>query len=330
VISARLRYVTQLGRTALLGTTYIFVLLGVASGSGAANAGVLVVTLLATTAYHFAVYAANDVADLEIDRSQPRRAPSPLVQGLVSARAVAFGAGASALVAVAVAALQGAAPLIWMLIALALLLVYDAFGKRARWPLTTDVIQGFGWAALVYYGASASGEPTGATAWVGAYVVLAIVLINGIHGSLRDLPNDAAAGARTTALALGARPNARGGAQTTPLLDVYALTVQVAIVAVLLGGLVVERAATWALSAGVGGGAVAVMLMAFGLRVAGVPGQAWRVALVHILLLLTLPVLLVVEGLDTPLAIVLTVLFVLPWASVRAPLRRGTSEAMVA
>jgi 1,4-dihydroxy-2-naphthoate octaprenyltransferase len=41
---------------------------------------------------------------------------------------------------------------------------------------------------------------------VAAYVAVFTLFFNGIHGSLRDLENDFASGARTTAIFLGARP----------------------------------------------------------------------------------------------------------------------------
>lgn len=169
----------------------------------------------------FHVYAAvlNDVVDLEVDRTQPLRAGHPLVRGAVSPRAAlaialapvplafallrtAFGANGPA--AAALAAAFGC------------MAIYDVWGKRCPVPPLTDAAQGVAWGALALVGALVAGEPNALTAVVCAYAVGYLLLINGVHGGMRDLANDLARGRRTTALFLGMRPEADGRA-TIPL-----------------------------------------------------------------------------------------------------------------
>jgi 1,4-dihydroxy-2-naphthoate octaprenyltransferase len=51
-------------------------------------------------------------------------------------------------------------------------------------------------------------------------------MINGVHGSLRDLENDLKSGAKTTALALGARPRANDAVVLSMPLVLYTLFLQ--------------------------------------------------------------------------------------------------------
>ena len=39
--------------------------------------------------------------------------------------------------------------------------VYDVWGKRSAVPVLTDLVQGLSWAALLWWGASATGRPSG-------------------------------------------------------------------------------------------------------------------------------------------------------------------------
>jgi len=65
-------------------------------------------------------------------------------------------------------------------------------------------VQGAGWACLVWYGAVRGGGATIATWLAGLFVVGFVVIVNSVHGGLRDLRNDSARGMRTTAIAFGA------------------------------------------------------------------------------------------------------------------------------
>jgi hypothetical protein len=97
----------------------------------------------------------------------------------------------------------------------------------------TDAIQGLAWGSLAIYGAQARGmAPNGLTWMIAAYATVFIMFINGIHGSLRDLANDVACGARTTAIFLGARPPPADGAADVPVqVAVYASSILAVLVA---------------------------------------------------------------------------------------------------
>ena len=112
--------------------------------------------------------------------------------------------------------------------------VYDAWGKRAAFPPATDLIQGGAWGALVFYGAGmAPAEPDRLTVYLFAFVVVYIVMLNGVHASLRDLANDLAYGMRSTAILLGARPRNAGQLAISRRLRLYAWVLQAASIGLL-------------------------------------------------------------------------------------------------
>jgi 4-hydroxybenzoate polyprenyltransferase len=319
--------VGQVGRTSLSGVTFGFVLLGAASAATAAE-GRVGIALAAAAAFHLSVYAWNDVIDLPVDRTQPRRAASPLTRGVVRPSTVAMLATMAGLTALALAAIRGPAALAWMAAALAALAVYNVLGKRVRLTPLTDLVQGLGWAALVAYGAAAADEPTAATAWIAAYTALVIVLVNGVHGGVRDLANDHAAGARTTAMLLGARPLAGGSAVIPRALRAYAIAIQVAVVAILLAGLADLGGSALSLrfALAILGGVACMALLAAGMAPTVARPPSWRLALAHILLLLLLPILFLVDDLSAGFVVAFAVLFGGPWAAVGKPLRHGRMQ----
>jgi 4-hydroxybenzoate polyprenyltransferase len=122
-----------------------------------------------------------------------------------------------------------------ILVALLCMAIYNRYGKRCPIPPLTDAIQGVGWAALIAYGAAdLRSRPV---QWMLLHEVLLILLVNGVHGPLRDLANDEAAGARTTARWFGVRSNAAGVAQPNRALLVYALSLQVGMIGSLVAAL---------------------------------------------------------------------------------------------
>jgi 4-hydroxybenzoate polyprenyltransferase len=112
-----------------------------------------------------------------------------------------------------------------LLAAMGLMLLYNLYGKRFPLPLVSDAVQGLGWAALALYGALATGMPLHARAgWLCATILLYVMMVNGLHGGLRDLANDARHGARTTALFLGARATPEGELILSARIVLYGLT----------------------------------------------------------------------------------------------------------
>ena len=99
-----------------------------------------------------------------------------------------------------------------LVLGFACMTVYDVWGKRSRWPPLTDLAQGIGWGCLGLWAAAVvPGEFTGLTGILFLFLTLFIVLINGLHGGVRDLPNDMEHGVRSTAVLMGAHPLAKGG-----------------------------------------------------------------------------------------------------------------------
>jgi 4-hydroxybenzoate polyprenyltransferase len=186
--------------------------------------------------FHVAGAVLNDVADLPFDRRNPSRAHSPLVAGSVqplTAIIVACVAVAAAFMADVSSRSQLCGRTIALAIAFAGLVGYDFLGKRALVPPLTDALQGVGWAALLYYSAFSSGSPSTITLLAAIYMVIATMIINGVHGALRDLGPDYDYGARTTAIFFGARVGPTGLIIPNALAR-YAWMLQLALVGVVI------------------------------------------------------------------------------------------------
>ena len=225
-------------RVSTLGFTLLLPLSGAASAAPGWRAGEVAWLLALALAFHVFAYVFNDVVDLRVDRTEPLRASSPLVRGAISRTQALVLAWAQLPIAFALALAGGArAPLLgWLALAFGALALYDLYGKRCPWPLLTDAVQSVGWCALLLMGAWASaGEASAATWWLAAYVFLCVLLVNGVHGGLRDLANDSRCGARTTAVWLGARAGAGTAIVLSPALVAYALALQAGLVACALG-----------------------------------------------------------------------------------------------
>jgi len=224
-------------RFSALGGTVILPLLGAATASrqlaGSQVSGLIGVAV----AFHVFAYVLNDVVDLPTDRTEPRRAVFPLVRGTVRPwQALAFALLQVPLALALTAWLGGGGPAYAALGAgFALMAAYDAWGKRAPFPPLTDGVQGLAWGALVLYGATVvPGRPTSLTVVAVAFVVVFIVMANGVHGSLRDLANDLDCGVRSTAIMMGVRPQGATGLLIPRRLTWYAITLQVILIGITL------------------------------------------------------------------------------------------------
>jgi 4-hydroxybenzoate polyprenyltransferase len=188
-----------------LGATLLYLLVGVATGAGRPNVAEVGWALVAGLLFHGYADVGNDVMDLPIDRTDPRRATSPLVRGEVTPQTALAVALAMIPLLLATVAIPVARPALGAVVAAVVLIgLYDIAGKSIPIPVVADVVQGAGWAALVVAGAVAGGGVTTATMGAAGAVVVYIVMVNGLHGAIRDAANDRRAGARTTALLLGA------------------------------------------------------------------------------------------------------------------------------
>ncbi|MCB0032891.1 MAG: UbiA prenyltransferase family protein [Anaerolineales bacterium] len=224
-------------RLPALGFTLLLPLLGSASVWPVLDGRLLVGLLCAAVCFHNFSYVLNDVVDLPIDRTQPQRAHYPLVRGRISAvQALAFALLQYPLALLVTWWLRGSeAVYAWLTAAFVLMGIYDVWGKRFFYPPLTDIAQGVGWAALVFYGALlVQQEVVVLTILLAAFIAGFITLLNGVHASLRDLDNDLQWGLRTTAIVLGARPRSPVGQELPRRLLIYTVVGQL-----LIGGLLV-------------------------------------------------------------------------------------------
>lgn len=254
-------------RASALGFTLVLPLVGAASVAAGRSAtpvaaGVDVtmsVLMFVALSFHVFAYVLNDVVDLWLDRHEPLRADSPLVQGAIGRGGLLVLAWAQVPVAFGLAFAHGArgAALAMLLIAFAAMAVYDLYGKRCRWPLLTDAVQSVGWCALLGLGAWWNGPVWPPfTGWITAYVFCCVMLVQGVHGGLRDLANDLHGGARTTAVWLGARPGAGSGIEVSGTMAAYAALLQGALWVTALAAL----AALASTPHGAASGAMAVLV----------------------------------------------------------------------
>ena len=192
-----------------------FSLMTVLAGAATADPGISLSLIAGLTiigiAFHLFAYIHNDVCDLPIDRSEPLRQDSPLVMGMIepkTALAVAFAQVPLAL-GMHLCLGGGFRPGASLAAAFILLCVYNKWGKRVPMPIVSDFVQAAGWLALATYGALISGRPLNTTTETAlALIFVYVLMINGVHGGIRDLDNDFRCGAQTTAILLGASPDA--------------------------------------------------------------------------------------------------------------------------
>lgn len=197
---------------AAMGFSLVLPLLGLAWSDGSIDSRGVAWRLGVAAAFHVFAYALNDVCDLALDRTEPQRADDPLVRGAIGRATVLALAMVQLPVMAALWASGGASPRTGgaLVVAVASLAAYDRWGKALRFPVLTDLVQGLGWAALLLAGVPDAAPWMGRPGIAAIAVVLYILLVNGLVGPLRDLANDHASGARTTALMLGVRPDGHG------------------------------------------------------------------------------------------------------------------------
>jgi 4-hydroxybenzoate polyprenyltransferase len=182
--------------------------------------------------------------DLDIDRRRPQRANDPLVTGRVT-RAAALGvAGAQIPFAFLATRWLGAssAAVLALGVAFTALGVYDVGGKRCFLPPLMDFVQAIGWACLLLFGAFTAGGLTDEAVWLCVAVIAYAMLINGVHGALRDLRSDLEGGARTTATYFGARLLSQDSVALPRSLLVYGIALHSVIFVAVGGALGLPRA----------------------------------------------------------------------------------------
>jgi len=244
-------------RTDTLGASVTMVLLGAATASSKLTPAMVPGLVAVAVSFHVYAYVLNDVVDLPIDRTDPRRRNSPLVAGQIStAAALAF-----ALVQIPVLALLivliggGFSAFVALGVLVAAVTIYDLWGKRSPMPPMTDLVQGVAWGALGWLAAEFTGGAGRWTVVLALYFLAFIMLANGVHGSIRDLANDSRHGARTTATWFAAVSDGSGAVKVEGRYLGYAMTLQIVTVTLAF----IPTALAWA-----PGRSLQVVLMAVG------------------------------------------------------------------
>jgi 4-hydroxybenzoate polyprenyltransferase len=294
-------------RFSALGGSVMLPQLGVASGAGEASVRSVALATAIGVTFHVFAYVLNDVADLRIDRTDPRRVSSPLVLGAVTPQ-VALSIALVMLLAGASLAATSGAPVLAAVGAAALGLgAYDVLGKRTRWPPLMDLIQGAGWASLLLAGAWLAGGVTPLSIALAGFIAVFIVMANGVHGAIRDLPNDTRHGVRTTASMLGAGSTPDGRRVVPGLVMAYAWTLQATLLAITSVAVVAA-----------GGSTAAVVPAAFALLLLGAATVARSDAdllaagMLHLLVVLTIPIALVASSAPPLLVAAILATYLLP------------------
>jgi 4-hydroxybenzoate polyprenyltransferase len=237
-------------RFSTLGASIIIALLGAVSATPAVGGAYLFsglqlgAVILGAFAFHNFAYVLNDLVDLPLDRTDPRRGDSPLVRGIISPGQGLIFVLLQLIFTFAVTFWLDGHPPAYLALAAAccFMTIYNLWGKRCFLPLLTDLAQGIGWACLALWAAALMPGPLTGLTWVlFAYLILFIVLINGLHGSFRDLANDYAHGVHSAAIFLGVRPRGEGVLFIPQGVRLYAAVLQAALITLLfvpiLGGM---------------------------------------------------------------------------------------------
>ncbi|NJM07624.1 UbiA family prenyltransferase, partial [Candidatus Gracilibacteria bacterium] len=304
-------------RFSAFGATATLPLLGAATVAPHSSPTAIGALLLVAALFHGFAYVHNDIVDLHIDRTQSLRRDYPLVRGAIGVgQAWAFVVlSVLGLGIVVFVAMPMAAP--FALLAVLCMFGYNRWGKRCRWPLLTDALQGIGWAALIVFGAIASGGSLRSLGWyLVAYEVALILLVNGVHGGLRDLANDRVCGVRSTAIWLGARSEG-GSLQIPRALLGYAATLQIVLAGLVLlpfadGSLAYTALVQTLICIPI----VALQLFMIWLALAA---QRYRdaeslkaIGMLHLAALLSTPIVLVLPGCGSALALALILAHTVP------------------
>lgn len=185
--------------------------------------------------FHIFAFVTNDVIDLSLDRTEPNRAEFPLVRGQIKPRsALAFACLQIPLSMALTMLLSGT---MWAYLALIssylFMSIYNLWGKRVSIPIITDITQGVGWSFLVLYGFTYGNRSIDLTVvFVCLYIIVCIMMTNGVHASLRDLENDYMSGAITTAIYLGTIPQEDKVLRPSTPLKVYSIFLQLCLIAI--------------------------------------------------------------------------------------------------
>jgi len=229
--------------------TTLLPLLGAATIAGGVSVDRSLVLMLVAFFVHLHVCFVNDVADLPIDRENPRRKNYPLVRGVV--KPWQFIAVSILLVPVTMLvtffAGGGWPAQVALLGAFLFVDAYSVAGKRFAWPILTDLSMSVGYCALIPYGAALIASPLKMTWLVFIWGVMWTMRCN-VMGGIRDLAEDSSCGAFTTPTYFGAR--LEGSGQSWPQsLRTYLWSLEAVSICLALGITYISGVGIWALAA---------------------------------------------------------------------------------
>ncbi len=321
-----LRYIKkiyQFIRFSAIGFTVFMTVLGLASVGhdfpGYTIAGIIVISI----AFHIHVYLLNDLIDLEIDKTEPFRAEDPLVRGDISKSStflIALGVIPFAFLITRMLS-SSADSILYLSLAFCFLTLYNLFGKRINLPMIMDAVQGLGWASLVFFGASiVQVPPSKLTFLVAGLAFVYTMMINGLHGALRDLENDIVCGAKTTAILMGAKIYRSSEIYLPKSFTRYAISLQIVFIILSFTPLVFNWFAhtplQWWTSSGLILGAHLLSIYLF-YRILQSIKKKWDLfyyGMLHLVLTLGIFLLLFIFSLEWSLLIILLLFYIIPIA----------------
>lgn len=321
IFQRRLHPLLLFVRFSALGGTIVLALLGAASVTPYPSNRTLLGILGVGLALHLFDYVTNDVVDLELDSTEPRRVDFPLVRGTVTRSQALTLALLMVPLAIALTFWMEGNFRAYATLATSFILglAYNIWGKRAPFPPLTDFIQGLAWGSFVLFGAAMTATSfTPATAIIFVYIVIFIMLANGVHGSLRDLTNDLRCNVRSTAILLGARPSSGGGLIISPSLRAYAIVLNAVLICLAILLVIANYygytrfAWAWTTSA------VALLCaLSLGSLLAAAQStqnqqKTFSTGMLHLLILVNILIVAMVPAMNSPLLILTVAIFVLP------------------
>lgn len=230
-LSANLQPISQLVRLHALGYTAHWPLTAVAT-TAPPEGSVLWCIVLVCLSFNVYGYIQNDIQDLDIDRLDPGRRRHPLISGrysLRAARRVMYGQLPIMLLIQMSFGFHWQA-LVWLVLAIACISLYNLSSKRTALPLLTDATLGLSGSFLSLYGAALVGSPTPATLVLAASSFVYFLLINAFNNNLRDLSYEAPAGRVNSATMLGAKVTQAGEVDIGTRLRGYGTALQLLLV----------------------------------------------------------------------------------------------------
>ena len=182
--------------------TALYPIIGLLRSTGPVSAGDWLSLVALGVLFHVYAHVANDVIDLSLDLTDPRRGRDPMVLGRVSPQ---WGLWLALSTTPVMALLLLGHPIVVAGSLAAGVALLAAMTSPASPPGSLPSRLGPGRRVV---GTGLRGglwrRACGATWWAAGLVAF-VALVNGVHGAVRDVENDRRAGANTTAVVLGAR-----------------------------------------------------------------------------------------------------------------------------